>query len=311
MSKKIILFVLACITMLPMTAQITDPEADLKSKDTKATEEGWRYGGVTNLNFSQLLFKNWSAGGENSYALNGLVSMFASYKKNSLTWDNTLDMGYGFVNQYETNGYRKTDDKFDFTSKVGYKAFADFYYSGLVNFKTQFDNGYDYTADPNAENPISRFMAPAYLTTALGLSYQPNKYFNAFLAPITGRMTIVNDSTLSNAGAFGVDPGNKTRMEFGGYIRTIYSKNDFEAEFLKNVTFTSKLDLFSNYLDNPQNIDVDWEVLIALKVNKFLSVNINTHLKYDDDVRFEQADGKKIPKVQFKELLGVGFSYNF
>lgn len=310
MSKKIILLCLVLAVILPATAQVTDHESTLKSTDTKAADEGWRHGGVTNLNFSQLFLKNWAAGGEDSYALNGLVSLFASYKKNSLTWDNTLDMGYGFLKQKES-GYRKTDDKFDFTSKVGYKAFADFYYSGLLNFKTQFDNGYNYSVDPNRETPTSRFMAPAYLTAALGLNYQPNKYFSAFLAPLTGRLTIVNDSTLSNAGAFGVDPGSMTRVEFGGYIRTIYSKNDFQAEFLKNVTLTSKLDLFSNYLERPQNIDVDWEVLIALKINKYLSVNVNTHLKYDDDVKFEQENGRKIPKVQFKELLGIGFSYNF
>ena len=221
-------------------------------------------------------------------------------------------MGYGFVNQYQTFGHRKTDDKFDFTSKFGYKAFSDFYYSGLVNFKTQFDNGYDYVADPNGQSPISKFLAPAYLTAALGLSYQPNKYFSAFLAPVTGRMTIVNDELLSAAGNFGVNPGEKTRLEFGGYIRTIYSKNDFEAEILRNVTFTSKLDLFSNYLENPQYIDVNWEVLISLKVNKYLSVNLNTNLIYDYDVKFQNAQtGEQESKIQFKELLGVGFSYNF
>ena len=313
MSKKIILLGLILAVMLPTAAQVTDPEATLKSTDTKATDDGWHFGGVTNLNFSQLYLSNWAAGGENSYALNGLVSLFASYKKKSLTWDNNLDMGYGFMNQYESElGRRKTDDKFDFTSKVGYKAFSDFYYSGLMNFKTQFDQGLDYKSDPINGEKISDFMAPAYLTAALGLSYQPNKYFNAFLAPFTGRLTIVNDATLTKK--YSLEPGNTTRMEFGGYIRTIYSRNDFEAEFLKNVTLTSKLDLFSNYLDNPQfkKIDVNWEVLIALKVNKYLSVNINTNLVWDYDVKFKQADGiTEKEKLQFKELLGVGFSYNF
>ncbi|NDV45576.1 DUF3078 domain-containing protein [Paludibacter sp. 221] len=311
-SKKAILLGLILVLAFPIAAQITSTDAQLRSQESKAAEDGWHAGGVTTVNFSQLYLSNWAAGGENSYSLNGLVSLFASYKKNSLTWDNTLDMGYGFVNQYQSQGYRKTDDKFEFNSKVGYKAFSDFYYSGLLNFKTQFDKGYDYKADPEALNPISKFLAPAYLTAALGLSYQPNRYFSALIAPVTGRMTIVNDENLSSIGAFGVDPGSKTRMEFGGYIRTIYSKNDFKPEFLKNVTLTSKLDLFSNYLDNPQYIDVNWEVLISLKVNRFLSVNLNTNLVYDYDVKFADPDGgEPKDKVQFKELLGVGFSLNF
>ncbi|HAX92595.1 MAG TPA: hypothetical protein DCY25_01385, partial [Bacteroidales bacterium] len=134
------------------------------------------------------------------------------------------------------------------------------------------------------------------------------------------KFTFVTDKTLSDAGAFGVEPGETSRGEIGGYIRAIWSRNDFKNEFLKNVAFTSKIDLFSNYANNPQNIDVTWENLIGLKVNKFLSVNFNTVLVYDDDIRvpvdrnnngeFEafEAPGKR---VQFKEILGVGFSYNF
>lgn len=307
---KIILIGLVLAITLPATAQVVDPEKELKSEATKATDEGWRFGGVTTLNFSQLYLSNWAAGGENSYSLNGLVSLFAAYKKNSLTWDNTLDMGYGFMNQYDSPlGRRKTDDKFDFNSKVGYKAFSNFYYSGLLNFKTQFDEGFDYKAEPINGTKISNFMAPAYLTAALGLSYQPNSYFSAFLAPVTGRLTVVNDTTLTTK--YSLDPGEKTRFEFGGYVRTVFSKNDFEADFLRNVTLTSKLDLFSNYLKNPQYIDVSWEVLISLKVNKYLTVNLNTHLLYDYDIKFKDNDGNEETRVQFKELLGIGFSYNF
>jgi hypothetical protein len=309
-SKKFILIALALTVLIPAIAQVVEPEAALRSKDTKATEDGWRHGGVSTLSFSQAYLSNWAAGGENSYSLNGLVSAFSSYRKNSFTWDNTLDMGYGFMNQ-QTIGYRKTDDRFNFTSRAGYRAFSDFFYSGLVNFRTQFDNGYNFVADPKGETPISKFMAPAYLIAALGLNYQPNSNFSAFLAPLTGRLTIVNDSTLANAGAFGVEPGHKTRTEFGGYIRTVYSKNDFEAEWLRNVTFSTQLDLFSNYLDKPQNITVNWGTLIALRVNRLLSVNVSTNLIYDPNVLIADKDGNKATRVQFQQLLGVGFSYNF
>ena len=252
-------------TSLPATAQVTETENVLKS-ESKATDDGWRVGGVTNLNFSQLYLANWAAGGQNSFSLNGLASLFAAYRHQDFTWDNTLDLGYGF---------------------------------------------HDYAAS-TAEHleTISNFFAPAYLTAAVGLSYQPNAYFSAFLAPVSGKMTFVTVPELRER--YGVDPGRSTRSEFGGYLRTVFSKNDFQAPFLRNITLTSKLDLFSNYLDHPQYIDVNWELLIAMKVNKFLSVNINTNLIYDFDVKTKNADGTDGPaKVQFKELLGIGLSYNF
>jgi len=120
---------------------------------------------------------------------------------------------------------------------------------------------------------------------ALGLDYKPNAYFSAFLAPLTTKFTFVVDDDLSAVGAFGVTPGEKFRSEIGGYLRAIYTKSDFQNEFMKNVAFTTKIDLFSNYANNPQNIDVSWETMIAMKVNKFISVNFNTHLLFDDDIK--------------------------
>ena len=125
---------------------------------------------------------------------------------------------------------------------------------------------------------------------------------------------------LSDQGAFGVKPGETSRSEIGGYIRAIYSKNDFKSEFLKNVSFTTKIDLFSNYAENPQNIDVSWETLIAMKVNKYLTFNFNTHLIYDDNIAVPSdknndgniETGESVrSQVQFKEIFGVGLSYKF
>ena len=310
MKMRFFLFALAAVFLIPVTAQVVEKEAALRSDETKAAEDGWRFGGVSTLNFAQAYLNNWSAGGENSYSLNGLVSAFASFRRNSFTWDNTLDMGYGFMRQ-PTTGFRKTDDRFNLTSRAGYRAFGDFFYSGLVNFRTQFDKGFNFANDPEGLTPISRFMAPAYLITALGITYQPSTNFSFFLAPITCRITIVNDDVLSAAGAFGVEPGRRTRTEFGGYIRTAFSKNDFEAEWLRNVTFTTQLDLFSNYLHNPQNLTVNWRTLVALRINRLLAVNVSTNLIYDPNVLIADADGNMATRIQFQQLLGVGFSYNF
>jgi len=305
--------------------QLTDEEAKLRNKSND-TIPGWKKGGVIGLRIAQTSLTNWASGGENSLALNGLLSVYANYKKDKIVWDNSLDVGYGLLKQGKNSDFMKSDDKFDFLSKYGQEAFTDFYYAALLNFKTQMSEGKDYASDTSK---ISNFLAPAYTTIAIGLDYKPNSYTSVFFAPITGKITLVNDPDLADAGAFGTEPaiydslgtmiqsGDKTRNEFGGYIRAIYSRNDFKNELLKNVAFTTKIDLFSNYLNNPQNIDVSWETQVALKINKFLSVNINFHLIYDDDIDItvdNNADGvidETGPRVQFKEILGVGISYNF
>lgn len=279
--------------------------------DTIST--GWRFGGVTNLNFSQLYLSNWAAGGQNSLALNGLVSLFGNYHKNALRWDNSLDLGYGFIRQEideQTKETRKTDDRIELNSKVGYKAFENFYYSGLVNFKTQFTDGYDYKIPLAERMPISKFFSPAYLTAALGLSYQPDNYFNVFLAPVTARFTFVTDEAIRPVYFKEEELDKAMKFEFGGYLRAVYSKNDFKAPVLRNISLTSKLDLFANYLDFQEfkDLDVSWEVLIAMQINKFLAVNISTNLIWDNDIILP---GNDKAKVQFKELLGVGFTYNF
>jgi hypothetical protein len=296
-------------------SQVTDAEKTLRTQPADSTQ-GWKKGGVFSVNLAQTSLTNWSAGGQNSFAVSGIFSGFANYKRNKSVWVNSLDLGYGLLKQGST-GYRKTDDKFDFLSKYGYEAFKNFYYAALLNFKTQMAPGYNY---PDVTNKISDLFSPAYLTLACGLDYKPNTHFSAFIAPLTAKFTFVTDQKLSEAGAFGVTPGKKTLSEFGGYLRAIYTRNNLKSEFLKNVSFTTKIDLFSDYLKNPQNIVVNWETLIALKVNKFISANFNTQLIYDDKILIpsdrngngviEPGEGVR-SKVQFKEILGVGFSYNF
>jgi hypothetical protein len=296
-------------------SQITDAEKTLRTQVADSTQ-GWKRGGVFAVNLAQTSLTNWAAGGSNSFAVNGMLSTFANYKRNKSVWVNSLDLGYGLLKQ-GGSGYMKTDDKFDFLSKYGYEAFKSFYYSALFNFKTQMAPGYKY---PDKTNKISDLFSPAYLLLALGLDYKPSEHFSAFIAPATGKITFVTDQKLSDAGAFGVKPGNKSLTEFGGYLRAIYTRNDFKSAFLKNVTFTSKVDLFSNYLEKPQNIVINWETLIAFKVNKFLSANVNTQLVYDDKIKvpFDKNGNGTIEAgesvgslIQFKEILGVGFSYNF
>ncbi len=308
--RKITLLI-SMIFVLAANAQITEGEAELKELKTD-TVASWKKGGITSLNLSQTSLVNWAAGGQNSVSLNGMLSLFANYFDEKNSWENNLDLGYGLLKQSNYNGVMKTDDRIDFISKYGRKAFKSFYYAGLLNFKTQFAKGYNY---PNDSIRISNFLAPAYLLGAVGLNYIPNQYFNAFISPLTGKFTFVNDEYLSNNGAFGVEKGKKSRAELGGYVRLGFVKNDFKEGFFKNFSIASKLDLFSNYLKNPQYIDVNWENIIGMKVNDYISVSLNTNLIYDYDIKFDangdgSLEGDKA-RVQFKEILGVGFMYKF
>ena len=297
--------------------QVTEGEKNLRTLSSDTTQ-GWKKGGLLSTNLAQTSLTNWAAGGQNSVAINGIFSLFANLKQGKSVWDNSLDLGYGLLKQGKED-FRKTDDKIDFLSKYGRQAFKNFYYAALLNFKTQMTPGYNYQSTPKSK--ISDLLSPAYLLTAVGLDYKPNAYFSAFIAPLTGKFTFVTDDVLSAAGAFGVTPGEKSKSELGGYIRSIYTKNDFKGEFMKNISFTTKLDLFSNYLDNPQNIDVSWETLIGMKVNKYISVSFNTHLLYDDNILIaldrnddgDMDDAEDVPgkRIQFKEIFGVGFSYKF
>jgi len=261
----------------------------------------WKKGGMGTATFSQVSFYQWAAGGENSYSTNGFLSLFANYKKEHISWDNTLGLGYGVIKQGSLT--KKSDDRIDFSSMFGMEASKKWNYSALMGFKTQFAKGYNY---PDKVHVISDFFAPAYLTTSLGMGYKPNDKFSLFLSPLTSKMTFVMDDTLSAAGAFGVEPGSKFRAEFGGYAKLSYIQ-----EIMKNVSLQGKVDLFTNYLENPQNIDVNAELMLTMKINEFLAATFSTMIIYDDDVTLLQSDGTNGPGLQVKEVFGVGLSYKF
>jgi hypothetical protein len=280
----------------------------LFSQEKADTIKLWKFSGLTSVNLSQVSLTNWAAGGQSSSSGVALFNINGNYAKDNISWENTLNMGYGLLKE-NNKDVVKTHDKFDLISKFGVKQTEKFYYSVLFNFKTQFAEGYK---DPNYTDIISKFLAPAYLTLSPGIDYKPNKYLSFLISPVTGKMTIVNDDSLSASGSFGVDPGEKVRYEIGSF-----AKLELKADIMKNVSLNTKIDLFSNYLHNPQNIDVNWDLLINMKINDFLSANLITNLIYDDDIKIDvdkNNDGiieARGPRVQFKEMFGVGLSLKF
>ena len=266
----------------------------------------WKKGGLASLSFSQTSLTNWSGGGDNAISTNVQLNLFANYTKAKNAWDNTLKLEYGLLKQGD-QGTRKSIDKIDFVTKYGHQASKKWYYTALLDFKSQFAKGYNYAKNEDESDvKVSNFLAPAYILTSLGMDYKPNETFSAYISPITGKTTIVNDDELSDAGAFGVDPGDKIRNEFGAL-----SKLTLKKTIAKNVDLKSTLDLFTAY-ETFGNIDVNWDLMINMKVNEFLTASINTTLVFDDDVDYVNKDGEnKGVKVQFKEILGIGLAYKF
>lgn len=284
-----------------------------KSQD--AADTAWTINSDIALMFSQASFTNWAAGGENTINFNGFFNFYAGYEKGKSKWENLLGLAYGQT-RTGSQGMRKSEDKIDFLSTYGFKAAEKWYYSANLNFKSQFTSGYNYHEDTIPKEKISNFMAPGYLSVGLGMEYRPHDFMSFYLSPVTARWIFVNDQELADKGAFGVEPaefndmgvmvkeGENLKQEFGAYFRFIFMK-----DIMKNVNVSTKLELFSNYLNDPQNIDVNWDTMIGLKVNEWLSASLAFQLLYDDETPIMDKDGNTGPRTQFRELFSVGLSY--
>lgn len=263
----------------------------------------WKKGGIYSLNISQGSLTNWAAGGDNfSLSVNSLLSLYGFYKKDKRSWDNTFDFNLGYVNTTSL-GSRKNDDRFDLLSKYGYALNPKLNLAGLFNLRSQFFKGY--TFSNNTKSLSSNFMAPGYVILSLGLDYKPTKDLSIFFSPVTARWVIVKDTALSNKGAYGVTPGNNSNFEFGAFASVNYLK-----EISNNITYKGRLDLFSNYRRNPQNIDLFMSNTLNVKLSKVLSATWGVDLIYDDDVKLF-GPNQTSPGLQVKSIVGIGLLVKF
>jgi Protein of unknown function (DUF3078) len=305
----------------------TDEEKAMKS--LAQADSGWTSGGTLTLTSNLNYLSQWAAGGQSSLATNALLNYVINYRKGVSAWDNNLIGAFGSLMQPINQSPFKTDDKIDITTKYGRKLESGkWYYAVLGNFKSQFAPGYNFAnGRPDKTQRISNFMAPAWALVSLGADFKPNSKLSVFISPITFRAVIVNDQVLANAGAFGVDkavydangaiitPGKKLRREIGAYARINYVTN-----FSESVSWNTTLELFSNYRDHPQNVDVSWQSLFTFKLKKFMSATVFTHIIYDDNTAVRKkattdhpatsADGYYQSKgVQFKSIIGLGLTF--
>ena len=286
----------------------------------------WKKGGFSALNFNSLGLTNWAAGGVNSNSMTALGNLFANYKEGNKEWINNLDLAYGLI-QNAGEGIRKNEDKIDFLSKGGLKATEKLNYAALVNLKSQFAPGFDFSDATIADEDrkaISKFLAPAFVLASVGADYKVTDYFSVYLSPATGKFTIVADDSIAAQDiyipALLDDNGdrfyqNTFRSEFGALVNLLFQK-----DLTERINLKSGLNLFNNYTDpnkaNRKNIDVDWQTMLNMKLTDYIGASLFTHVIHDNDIAVPILDdaGASIgsgPRTQFKRLLGVGFSYKF
>ncbi len=271
--------------------------------DTTTKPKAWALKNNLTLNAEQSMYENWEQGGVGNLSFSAFFKGFYNYSKKKVSWDNSVELSYGKMRQDDNgkgifdngNKFRKNEDKIELNSIFGYKAFSNWNYSALVNFKSQFDNGYK-----NDTILVSSFLSPAYLITSLGLEYKPRPYLSVLISPLTGRTTFVlNEDLITPDNAFGIEPGRHSYFAFGSYIKIF-----FEKEVFKNVHVLSKLEFFNDYNKAPffPHTDINFETFITMKVNKYLSAFFNIQMAYNKDFN---------SNLQFKERFGISIPLSF
>jgi hypothetical protein len=272
---------------------------------TDSTHIGWKTNGNVSFLFNQSNFNNWLAGGENNVSGNLGINYNFNYKKKDITWDNKVLSSYGLLQSKNAAFEKKTDDRFEFNSVLGKKAFGEWYYSFFLNFRTQFTKGFIYSKDINGQEirtENTNLLSPGYLTFGPGLFWKKSDNLKVNLAPLTSKLTFVNKNFTSmpdyvKGSYFGVDANKSTLYQLG-----FYASGYYKFDLMKNVSAENTLNLFTNYLEEPQNVDLDYSLSIVMKVNKYLSTNIAFQTIYDDNA---------FAGFQTRQIFGLGLNYGF
>lgn len=275
----------------------------------------WSSKGLINIHFSQVQLSNWAAGGQSNLSLLTKLDQNWNLDRGKFGWDSELHLAFGLLHRPEDRVFLKTDDRIEWSTKIGYRTTMTGFMTVMAHFRSQLAPGYAIeNGAPNRALLNSNWLSPGYGVIAAGMDYKhPEKTINVFLAPITFKSTWVMDDSLSQAGAFGVTPGETSRYEVGGYL-----KLNANWKITEEIGYAIRLDLFSNFMDNPQNIDIYSDHVLSLKVNSWLTTTISATVIYDDDIALtknpEEVDGVIIPNigpgVQLKQVLSVGLSLN-
>ena len=301
--KKQLLTLLLALTTLSVFGQ------------NEADTTYWAKGGNFSLNFSQVGLSNWAGGGDPSIALGSLYSLVANYEKDVHLWQNRFEAAYGVQRLGgDENSFMKTDDNLLIASNYNRKLTEKLFATALLDFRTQMDVGYSFD-DMGNKTRVSTFLAPGYLKLGIGASliekYSDTDFFSVTFTPATAKFTFVKDDKIVDAafaqgmGVYGLDPGDKSRTEFGANLGA-----SLQRDIAKNVRLQTNLSLFSSYAD-ASHIDVNWDGLLLLKVNKYITSSIGAQMIYDHDIILTKDDGSEGRATQFKNIFNLGLSVDF
>jgi len=303
--KKILLFSILFLSTIPMFAQ---DEEDAEEKD----KNGWHKEGAIALMFSQAAFNNdWTGGGTTNYAANLKFNYDFNYRYDKLTVDNRIIADYGLTKNKGEQYRRKTNDRIELNSVIGTKVTeTNWYYSFFINFKTQFTDGYEYKKEDDVMIRRRRtdFFSPAYLQFGPGMLWKKSDDFKVNISPFAARITFVDKeftkveddpekiAEFNKKKYFGVEANESTNFELGASLNA-YAKFDI----IKNVVAENNLAVYSDYLERPQNLNIDYTLNINMKINDYMSANFTFQAIYDENA---------VAAVQVRETVGIGFNYS-
>lgn len=295
--NRSILFLIIFFNLINLHAQ--------KEIKKDSLETNWNLSGKFTFLGNQSSYSYWTAGGQTSVSGTIKIDYDFNYDKDGWNWDTKLITAYGLNSIGGSKFLKKTDDKLEINSLFGKKftnnLIGNWSYSSFINFKTQWTKGYRFRKNSQGEEErteLTRFFSPAYLQVGVGLYWKKNKDFWINMAPFTGRLIIVNryftNNLEDNKRYFGIKKGKNSRFELGASIRSF-----FKFELVENVFVTNRISLYSDYLDNPANIDLDYTINTVMKVNKYLTTNLIIQFIYDHN---------SVKRLQVREVMGIGIS---
>ena len=332
--KKLPKFILVCMILLISISAIAQTDSTIVQTDSKSIIEPqvtpkkvrnrdttglWSFFGTSTIATNQSQFSNWQQGGINSISITTGLNLNLGFTNQTISWQSVLDMNYGLSLQGNTTNWYKNDDRVSLSTKLGLKARKSWFYTIITSCSTQFQAGYNSIDDQILGISASNFFAPATFISSIGIDFNPSPKLSAFIGPLSSKNIIVRDQQLANLGVGGIPSAEvdiitgaiikdaaKTMSEMGGYVKVQFN----EPRVIKNISIQSTLEFFNNYLRNPTRIDVNIQNDIILRLNEYISTTITLNLKYDDDVIIDDGSGRKGPRIQFMEVLGVGLSIN-
>ncbi len=264
------------------------------SQETKQVtpKSHWTKAGTFSFLVNQSSFDNWIAGGVSNISGAVGVNYDFNYFKANWSWDNKIIIAFG-ITKIKAQEIQKSDDRLEWNSVLGKNVKGNWNYSLFLNFKTQF------TDDLNrATKGPTRILSPGYLQFGPGMLWKKNDNLKVNMAVSTSKLIIVDkELTLPDNAYFGVNDGRSVRYELGASIGAYY-----KFDLMENITVENILNMHSNYLEDPQNIDFDYTINIVMGINKYFSTNLAFQAIYDDNA---------LQGLQTRQMIGLGTNYNF